>query len=64
MEWMVPCGRDLVAAKEVGGATNTTHLRVSDPKAKNPRVLLKILLFRLFWFPKRFRIRDVAKVLV
>jgi hypothetical protein len=65
IEWMVAgCGGGLVAAKGVGGATKITYLRVSSPKAENLRVLLKILLSCLFWFPKRFRVRDVAKVLV
>jgi hypothetical protein len=41
-----------------------TYLKVGSPKADNPCVLSKVLLLCLFWFAKRSRISDVAKVLV
>jgi hypothetical protein len=64
MEWKIGCGRDLVAAEGVGGATNITHLGVGGPKAENLRHMFKKLLFCLLRFTKRFRVRDVTKILV
>jgi hypothetical protein len=63
-EWVIGCGRDLVAAKGVGGTTNGTHVRPGSPKAKDPREPFKPLLPGLLWLAKGLRGGDVAKVLV
>jgi hypothetical protein len=63
MEWMVDCRIDLVAAKGIG-TTNTTHLRIGDPKFEKPPELCKPLLLGLFWFTEGSRVGDVAKILV
>ena len=64
MKRKIGCGRDLVAAKGVRGATNIAYLGVGGPKADNRRQMCKPLLFRFLWLTKRFRVRDVAIVLV
>jgi hypothetical protein len=65
MEWMVSCGRDLVAAKGVQGTTDITYLGSFDgPKAEKLPEPCKPLLFGFLWFTKRPRVTDVAVVLV
>jgi hypothetical protein len=62
---MIGCGRDLVAAKGVQGTTNITYPRfVGGPKAEPLPEPFKPLLFGFLFFTKRFRVTDVAIVLV
>jgi len=63
MEWMVGWGIYLVAAKGVRRATNITYLEV-DPKADNPRKLLKPLLSGLLRSTERSRVSGVTIVLM
>ena len=65
MEWMFGCGRGSVAAKGVRGATNITYPRpISAPGADKPPEPCKPLLFGFLLFTERFRVTEVAVILV
>jgi hypothetical protein len=65
MEWIVCCGRDLVAAKRVQGITNITYPRpVGGPKFEKLPEPCEPLLFVFLWFTKRPWVTDVVVVLV
>jgi hypothetical protein len=65
MEWMFGCGRGSVAAKGVRGATAITYPRpVDSPGADKLPEPCKPLLFGFLFFTKRFRVTEVAMVLV
>jgi len=62
VEWVVTCGRDLVA-EEVRLAAKISYLSVG-PKIDNPLEAPNPLLFGLLWPVKRSGVSDMAKVLV
>ena len=63
MEWKVVCGRYLVTAKEVGGATERTYLR-PVPKGVNELDMFEPLLSGLLRLANGSWVTGIAKVLV